>query len=375
MIDVRLIRCLSLSLTVALLPGGSVVAAAAKITVRPGMSIQAAIDAAPPGATIKVEPGTYHEPGAARALTITRNGIKLVAARHGKQPVVLEQSGTQTHGIWVSPPDTLDPADDELPPCGESGRRLQGFQLSGFTVQGFSGFGVYLACVDGFRLRDNTARRNLTYAMFPVRSTDGRLWRNVASGTHSDACLYVGQSERVLVDHNRATDCQIGLQIENSRHVRMRDNQAVGNTAGIIIDVIDERQTTVEADNSVTGNLVQDNNRPNSAPPDEETSEIPPGIGIILDGADRTLLARNRIEGNQFTGLTLVDFCTGRPGACANPGLGIDPRPDGNLVIDNTFAGNATDVIYLPGGGEGNCFARNRPGELKVLGGPLPACH
>jgi len=350
MIDVRLIRCLSLSLTVALLPGGSVVAAAAKITVRPGMSIQAAIDAAPPGATIEVEPGTYHEPGAARALTITRNGIKLVAARHGKQPVVLEQSGTQTHGIWVSPPDTLDPADDELPPCGESGRRLQGFQLSGFTVQGF-------------------------YAMFPVRSTDGRLWRNVASGTHSDACLYVGQSERVLVDHNRATDCQIGLQIENSRHVRMRDNQAVGNTAGIIIDVIDERQTTVEADNSVTGNLVQDNNRPNSAPPDAETSEIPPGIGIILDGADRTLLARNRIEGNQFTGLTLVDFCTGRPGACANPGLGIDPRPDGNLVIDNTFAGNATDVIYLPGGGEGNCFARNRPGELKVLGGPLPACH
>ena len=68
-----------------------------------------------------------------------------MAARHGKQPVVLEQSGTQTHGIWVSPPDTLDPADDELPPCGDSGRRLRGFQLSGFTVQGFSGFGVYLA--------------------------------------------------------------------------------------------------------------------------------------------------------------------------------------------------------------------------------------
>jgi len=155
----------------------------------------------------------------------------------------------------------------------------------------------------------------------------------------------------------------------------MRDNQAVGNTAGIIIDVIDQRQTRVEADNSVTGNLVQDNNRPNTAPPDEETSAILPGIGIILDGADRTLVARNRIEGNKLTGLTLVDFCTGRPEACANPALEIDPRPDGNRVIDNRFAGNAIDVIYLPGGGEGNCFARNKPAELNVLFGPVPACH
>ena len=47
-------------------------ASAATIIVGPGQSIQAAVDAAPPGSTILVRPGTYHE-----TVTITRAGIRL----------------------------------------------------------------------------------------------------------------------------------------------------------------------------------------------------------------------------------------------------------------------------------------------------------
>src|SRR4029077_20830367 len=98
---------------------------------------------------------------------------------------------------WVSPDDSTDPANDELPPCGVSGKRLQGFQLENVTVQGFDGFGAYLACVDRFMIDRNTFRRDGTYGVFPVRSSHGRLTRNVASDTRSDACIYVGQSESV----------------------------------------------------------------------------------------------------------------------------------------------------------------------------------
>jgi pectin methylesterase-like acyl-CoA thioesterase len=49
-------------------------AAAVKIVVHNGESIQAAIDAAPPGATIIVKPGVYQGTSAARALTITKEG-------------------------------------------------------------------------------------------------------------------------------------------------------------------------------------------------------------------------------------------------------------------------------------------------------------
>jgi hypothetical protein len=194
--------------------------------------------------------------------------------------------------------------------------------------------------------------------------------RNQASGTRSDACVYVGESEDVVVDHNRATDCEIGLQIENSRRVRMRRNVATGNTAGIIVDVIDGRQVTVAEDNEVSGNVVRDNNRPNSAPPGAETAALVPGIGIIVNGADRTLIAQNTVRGHRLAGLTLVNFCVGEPAECADPALDIDPVPDGNRVIANRFAANAADVIFLPGTGKDNCFIRNRPSAVNDAAPP-----
>jgi hypothetical protein len=62
-------------------------ARATTIVVRPSDSIQAAIDAAPAGATIRVEPGTYHEPGVTRALTVTKDGIRLIGAARPGRPV------------------------------------------------------------------------------------------------------------------------------------------------------------------------------------------------------------------------------------------------------------------------------------------------
>ncbi len=362
----------TLAAAVAWLLTCSPVAAGSRIIVHAGESIQAAVDAATPGTTIVVKPGVYQEAGAIRAVTITKPEIRLIGAPSKGQPVVLQQSGTQTHGIWVSPADSTDPADPELPPCGALSEFVRGFTLSGFTVQGFPGFGVYLTCVDDFVIRHNVATDNLTYAIFPVRSSHGHMAFNTVSGSKNDACLYVGQDDTIRVNNNSATDCVIGYEIENSHHVRMVRNASTGNTAGMLIDIVGDRQVTSISDNVVAGNVFDNNNRPNDASPDNDTSQIVPGIGIILEGADSTFIARNQLSNNSLAGITLVDPCIVDPGFCTPP-IDFDPNPDFNRVVRNTFVGNNTDVIYLPGGGQGNCFAKNHPTTL--TGGQLPVCR
>jgi parallel beta-helix repeat protein len=346
----------------------------ARVVVHEGDSLQAAIDAASPGTTIVVEPGIYHGDGATRAITITKDGIHLVGAARANQPVVLQQTGTQTHGVWVSPADSTDPADPELPPCGMLNEQLRGFTMTGFTVQGFPGFGVYLSCAEDFHIRDNIASGNLTYAIFPVRSSQGELAHNQVSGTKNDACLYVGQDESIKVHDNVATDCIIGFEIENSHHVRFVANRSMNNTAGMLIDIVGNREVNTISDNLVAHNTFENNNRANTASPDEDTSQIVPGIGVILEGADATRIEHNRFVGNGFTGMALLSPCVVDPPFCSPP-IDFDPNPDQNRVVKNTFEGNASDVFYSPGGGQGNCFAGNRPAALNALGGPLPVCR
>jgi parallel beta-helix repeat protein len=366
------------SLLVPMLVVAAAGAEARTVVVHQGQSIQDAIDRVSPPATIVIEPGIYHESSATRALTITKSGIRLIGKPRPGNAVVLEQIGTQTQGIWISPADTLDPADVEQPPCGINQTSLDKIMVRGLTVQGFAGFGVYLACVDRFEVRSVTARDNHTYAIFPVRSSHGRMTRNTVSGTLSDACLYVGQDDHILVDHNQATDCLIGLQIENSTNTRFTHNDSHGNTAGMIVDILNGRQVKEVSDNLVADNMLADNNRPNTAPPEEDTSMIQPGIGLIVDGAHTTRVIDNTIGGNTLAGVTLVNFCFMRDAVCAVP-LDVDPNPIDNRFLRNTFTGNTIDVIYAPDQGafhgSGNCFTRNKPSTLNAVGGPLPACH
>ena len=105
--------------------------------VQPGDSIRAALARAKAGDRIAVLPGVYRE-GVAddpTARTVTLDGIELVGVPSPGHPVVLENAGDQSYGLWVSPVDSADPtADPERPPCGRSGATLHGFVLSGFTL-------------------------------------------------------------------------------------------------------------------------------------------------------------------------------------------------------------------------------------------------
>jgi len=366
-------------------------AEARKHVVRSGESIREAIAQARAGDRIEVEPGVYREgwPGDLNALTITVDGIELVGKARPGHPVVLENAGDQSFGIWVSPASSATPdaeADPERPPCGLDGSLVHGFALEGFTVRGFEVHGVHLACVRDFRIEDNVAEGNHVYGLFPVLSQDGLVSGNVVRGSDKDAGIYVGQSDRVVIAGNLAEDNLLGLEVENSRDCSVLGNELTGNTLGIIVDILPGTFRNTQARTLVASNRVHGNNRPNSAEPDDIIAVLPAGIGILLSGADATRVTLNDVRGNQFAGIATVSLCLafvlqGQPG-CPD-GLGVDPDPDGNRIVGNRVTRNggfptgtpldalSADLVW-DGSGTGNCWARNRFDSSAPP--QLPAC-
>jgi parallel beta-helix repeat protein len=365
-------------------------AEARTITVQPGESIRAALAKAQPGDRVQVLPGTYREgsPGDLNALTIGKSGIALVGMSTSQQPVVLENAGGQSFGIWVSPPDSSGGAaqsDPEHPPCGLLGTTLRGFSLSGFTVRGFGFDGVHLACVDGFLLSGNVADANGEYGLFPIVSRQGLVSRNEVMNTQSDAGIYVGQSEGVNVTNNHVHGNLLGIEIENSVSCDVIGNVVHGNTFGIFVDILPFLERRRQEGTSITGNQVYDNNRANTAEPNDLLGLLPPGIGILLTGADGTRVSGNAVTGNQFAGIGVTSLCLafalqGLP--CT--GLDIEPNPDANRVVGNLVLGNGAVPIGIPpldalradlawdGTGTGNCWQGNAYATSAPAA--LPAC-
>jgi parallel beta-helix repeat protein len=380
----------SILLAVSMLSFFSNPAPARTLIVHSGDSIRAALASARTGDRIQVLPGVYHEgsPGDLNAISITASGIELVGLPTPARPVILENAGGQSFGVWVSPSDSIGAgpeSDPEHPPCALSGARIEGFSLSGFTVRGFEKDGVHLTCVDSFWLTDDVADHNGAYGLFPLASRNGVLSNNEAMNTPADAAIYVGQSENVLIAANRVHDNLLGIEVENSRNCSVTGNEVYGNTLGVIVDLLPFLETRTQQNTLVSGNEVRDNNRPSTAEPDDLLGVFPSGIGILLTSADTTTLRKNIVTGNQFVGVGVVSVCLafsllGQP--C--DGLDIDPQPDGNRIIANLVRGNGTQSVPNPlldafradlawdGTGTDNCWKANAFGtSVPAL---LPSC-
>jgi len=365
-------------------------ASARTFVVRSGQSIREALARASAGDRIEVMPGTYREgaPADAIALAVTVPGISLLGKSRPGHPVVLENAGAQGFGIWVSPANSVAPDDTEHPPCGAGPQRatLSGFTLKGFTVRGFGEHGVHLACVDRFSLSDNHADGNHVYGLFPVRSSRGVISGNLVTDTTTDAGIYVGQSDDVLITGNVVKRNLLGIEVENSRNCAVIGNDAHKNTFGIFVDILPFLQSGTQDGTLVAFNSVNHNDRENTGEPGDFLGILPPGIGILIAGGDRTTVLSNQVRDNSFAGIAVVSLCLAfqlqNPGeAC--PQLDVDPDSDGNRILGNKVVGNGTLPVPPPfdqmeadlfwdGSGSGNCWSAN---AFKTsIPSPLPAC-
>jgi parallel beta-helix repeat protein len=306
-------------------------------------------------------------------VAITEDDVRLMA----QGPVVLRAGQDQEEGIAVGR--TTDPA------ClSDASLRVRGSLISGFTVEGFEDDGVFLYCVEHWRITDTTARDNLEYGLFPSHVVDGRLDHSFASGAN-DTGIYLGQSRDARMDHNVARDNVSGFEIENSTGVRLDHNLATGNTGGILSFALPFLDVSVNADNVIEHNEVRENNRPNTClEPGDVVCQVYSGSGILVVAADRNVIRHNDITGNHSLGIGVANFCVSvgiPPEDCA--ALDIEPNSDDNRVIANDLSANGTDPdptlppvfavdLAWDGTGTDNCWSGNVAGTM--FPPQLPAC-
>src|SRR5207249_3166887 len=120
--------------------------------------------------------------------------------------------------------------------------------------------------------------------------------------------IYVGESNDVVVRNNLAFDNVVGIEIENCVNVRAVYNVVYNNTLGILEDLLPgfPMHYWSSSGNVIASNWVINNNRPNTAAPDDIASTIKSGTGIALVGGDHTVVQRNVVIGNSEMGIIVL---------------------------------------------------------------------
>jgi parallel beta-helix repeat protein len=281
------------------------------LRVRAGESIAAALERAAPGSVVEVEPGTYHE-----ALVVDTPGITLRGLVSGAQRPVLDGRGRLNDGVIAS---------------GSP------FTMTGFAVQHYRGNGVTTQQVDGATLSDLVVDDTGRYGVYPIQSRNIQI-THCSVTRISDAAIYVGESERAVVAFNEVFGNVAGIEIENTNDADVHDNVAYDNTAGILVFVLPGKVLKEAKRNRIHHNWVLHNNTPNFGDPEAIIGALPHGLGMLVMGADDTLVENNWVRGNHSSGIGIVRLAPEE--AAKDPEL--EPFPDGTRVLFNYVVGNGT---------------------------------
>lgn len=180
---------------------------------------------------------------------------------------------------------------------------------------------------------------NGAYGLYPVLCTEVFIDNCYAYGA-SDAGIYVGQSDQVIVKNCLAEGNVAGIEIENTKNADVFDNEATDNTGGIL--VFDLPGLTQNGTSTrVFNNNIHNNNRVNFAPAGNIVASVPNGTGCMILSTKNVEFFDNTISENQFAGILISNylFINSMPNDPA-----YDPFPAGIFITNNTHAMTAGAV-------------------------------
>ncbi|MDZ4716551.1 MAG: parallel beta-helix domain-containing protein [Cytophagales bacterium] len=197
----------------------------------------------------------------------------------------------------------------------------QGFQISNSKNIVLEDFSVEDAKGDNLKINDTrgiTIRRirsvwsggpkteNGAYAIYPVLCTKVLLEECVAMGS-SDAGIYVGQSDSVIIRNNRAYWNVAGIEAENSRWVEIYGNESYDNTGGLLVFDL-PGLTQYGHSTRIFNNKIHNNNHENFAQKGNIVASIPPGTGIMILATHNLEMHNNTISNNRTAGVAIVSY-------------------------------------------------------------------
>ena len=253
-------------------------------------AIQEALILAEPGDIIRLTSGTYELED---SLSIDVESIRLEG--EGMDQTVLsfknQQSGAQ--GLSVTSNNVI---------------------LQDFAIEDAKGDAIKVKGVDGIsfiRVRTEwtggVSTDNGAYGLYPVESKNVLIDSCVAIGA-SDAGIYVGQSQNIIVKNSRAEFNVAGIEIENSYYADVFDNHAENNTGGILVFDLPDIPQQGGHHVRVVRNKSINNNTDNFAPEGNIVGEVPRGTGIIIQANSFVEIFDNDIGDNETVNIAVVTY-------------------------------------------------------------------
>lgn len=249
-------------------------------------TLQTTVNTLTPNTTIVLGKGTF---AMTNSLTIRAAGVHLIGQGIALTTLDYAPTTAQVNGVDVQGND---------------------FLVQDLTVQDAPKDGIRVEASDGVVFRRIRATwttpsdsTNGAYGIYPVKSQHVLVEDSRAENA-SDAGLYVGQCQHVIVRNNVVTGNVAGLEIENTQFADVYGNTADDNTAGIVVFDL-PGNPIVGRDVRLRDNIIRNNNHVNFAP-GGTVAKIPVGTGTFAMASRRVEITGNTYENNNTGDIALI---------------------------------------------------------------------
>lgn len=315
-------------------------ASAATIEISPGPAageaLQEALILAEPGDEIALAPGRYP---IVDGLSLDVDGVTLRGA--GADASILDFSGQQGagEGLLITSSKVV---------------------LEDFAVENTKGDGIKSKGSDEITFRrlrvewtNGPDELNGAYGLYPVESRNVLIEDNLVRGA-SDAGIYVGQSDNIVVRRNRAEFNVAGIEIENSFRADVYENVATRNTGGILVFDLPNLEQSGGHSVRVFKNDIIQNDTENFAPEGNIVATVPRGTGMLIMANRDVHVFANRFDENAMVHIGVISYFEDYEDDA------YQPHPRGIVIRDNEYGRGGFD----PNGEVGAFFAEAADGDI-----------